>query len=57
MGLRGSIKYNRDGTVEWMISVKTDETQISKVKRKNPHVEIKKVIEHLIVETEKKSLQ
>jgi len=39
------------------VSVKTDETQISKVKKENPYAEIKKVIEHLIVETEKKSLQ
>ena len=39
------------------VSVKTDETVISKIKKENPYVEIKKVIEHLIVETEKKSLQ
>ena len=39
------------------MSVKTDETLISNVKKENPYVEIKKVIEHLIVETEKKSLQ
>ena len=39
------------------VSVKTDETQISNVKKENPYAEIKKVIEHLIVETEKKSLQ
>ena len=39
------------------MSDKTEETQISNDKRENPYVEIKKVIEFLITETEKKYME
>jgi hypothetical protein len=35
------------------MSIKTDETVMAEVRNDNPLIEIKKVIEHLIVETEK----